>query len=89
MKPKFKFKINDRVKYTSSVYGDTDDNPLWNGKHGHVIGTITHVYSLSRAIHTPLECTVEWDNGKINSYTNNDLEKCFSCVGLPDELFTM
>ena len=76
------FKIGDRVKYTSDGWGDSDRNPLWNGKYGQVIGIIDEVDR-----HSSLETHVQWGNGTQNGYNNCDLELVSPPVMLPDSLF--
>lgn len=67
-KYKFKFKIGDRVVYTSRVYGDVNSNPLYGGRYGMVGGKIYQLGTSSDSIH------VKWDNNCMNSYRNGDLE---------------
>jgi len=61
-----KFKVGDRVKYTSDMHTKGYNNPLWGGEHGYIGGIITSAY--------PGRCMVNWDNGGENSYSDNDLE---------------
>ena len=67
-----KFKVGNRVKYTSGKYGDDDgntySNPLWGGKQGKVIGTVKTLYNAAFNVH------VKWDTGKTNTYKDSDLE---------------
>ena len=63
------FKINDIVIYTSNRWGDQENNPLWNGKYGKIVGTVLSVLS------GDMDYEVKWDNGCINSYNQNDLLK--------------
>ena len=61
-----KFKIGDKVKYTSNYWGEDRYNPLWDGKYGKVVGILMEI-----------ECGsyyVNWNNGTRNSYRKNDLE---------------
>jgi len=66
-----KFKIGDRVKYTSGIYGDRWYNPLWKGKHGKIKGTLISVIR-DNIVECPLY--VRWDNKEDNFYGLNDLE---------------
>jgi len=59
------FKIGDRVKLVCMAYIDSGDNPLWGGKHGNVIGTITSI---------DYRIKVAWDNGSANNYANDELK---------------
>ena len=63
-----KLKVGDRVKYTSGIYGDEKQNPLWDGKYGKVIGTLVSIVQA--------ECSlfVQWDNKTRNNYVPSDLE---------------
>ena len=61
-------KKDDRVKYTSNRFGDTEYNPLWGGMYGKIIGT---VYSMS--CKGGLRAGVKWDNDRQNSYGVEDL----------------
>ena len=60
-----KFKVGDRVKYISFIFGDHSYNPLWGGRHGKVVGTISNI---------DYEYLVDWDNGHTNTYDDDDLE---------------
>jgi len=60
-------KIGDRVKYVGDRWDDCERNPLWGGKHGKIAGTI-----ISDA--TGLDWKVGWDNGRYNSYDEEDLQ---------------
>ena len=66
-----KFKIGDRVKYTSGIYGDRRRNPLWKGKYGKIKGTLTSIIR-DGIVECPLH--VRWDNKENNFYRLNDLE---------------
>ena len=68
-----KFKVGDRVKYTSNDYGDYDDNPLWGGSQGNVIGEIHAIME-----HDFLPIKVMWENGIENSYAPFDLKRISS-----------
>lgn len=61
-----KFKVGDKVKYTSDNFGDYDRNPLWGGLYGKLVGIITN--------HSDGWYDVSWDNGETNSYNEEDLE---------------
>ena len=65
-----KYKVGDRVKLVVEKYGIYDSNPVW-GKHGHVLGTITHI-----GLHTPgsLPIDVRWDNDSCNTYDFHSLQ---------------
>lgn len=63
-----RFKIGNRVKYTSRSWADERVNPAWGGRYGQVKGTVDYVSLSSEAI------SVAWDNGTHNSYDNTDLE---------------
>ena len=63
-----KLKVGDRVKYTSGIYGDEKQNPLWDGKYGKVIGTLVSIIRAECAL------SVQWDNKETNLYKLNDLE---------------
>jgi len=56
-----------RVKLTSRIYGDVLSNPVWGGDFGKIAGTIKDSSDDG--------CTVNWDNGKFNSYTWGTLER--------------
>lgn len=60
------FIIGDRVKLTiKSKYCDEDNNPIWDGRYGKVVGTVkTITYGIA----------VLWDNGTSNTYELEDLE---------------
>ena len=78
-----KFKVGDRVKYTSGQWSDAVANPLWGGMFGRVIGTVTIV---------DCDCDdirVRWDNNTGNNYYNKDLElvDTFKPVLLDNSLF--
>ena len=85
-----RFKINDRVIYTSGKYGDFPNNPLWNGEQGRVIGTLADNIE---ADEYDVFARVEWDNGTVNSYLMNDIilenEEPVYCNPFDDELFTL
>ena len=58
------FKIGDRVNYFSGNHGMSLDNPLVGTRY-ECIGTVDFANSSN--------ATVQWDNGKHNSYNNHDL----------------
>lgn len=66
------FKTGDRVRYVSGHWGDTNNNPLWGGAYGHIVGTVDRIngpYNDSSWI------GVMWDNGSHNSYSSqHDLQ---------------
>lgn len=76
-----KFKIGDRVKYIDGFFGDSEWNPLWNGKCGKIVGTVYEMHVGMMDIH------VRWDNGRKNTYYDNDLDFHVKPIMLPDELF--
>lgn len=59
-----KFKVGDRVEYTSGIHGASRCNPLKNTEF-YCKGTVTE--SDGPYI------TVDWDNGIYNSYSEYDL----------------
>jgi len=65
------FRKGDRVRYISEEWGDSEDNPLWGGEHGHIVGTVGEYVSTEE---DDLTMGVKWDNGKFNTYTIADLE---------------
>ena len=69
-----KFKNDDKVKYVSGKYGDTESNPLWNGCYGKIEGTIIeNSYGWFN---------VYWDNGLRNGYEECDLEHIESDIDI-------
>jgi len=67
-----KFKVGDRVKYTSGIYSDQMCNPLWKGKHGKIQGILISIIR-NDTVEYPL--FVQWDNKEANYYrSSNDLE---------------
>ena len=65
-------KKGDKVKLIAKRYNDSVTNPIWNESQGRIVGTITlanykNVY-------------VEWNNGKSNSYSPDDLKPFFKTV---------
>ncbi len=76
-----KFKIGDRVRLTKDQLGDTESNPIWNGKHGKTKGTVVDIhYNL---VLLPF-VIVKWDGGKKNAYLDVDIS---FITELPEELF--
>ena len=61
-------KIGERVKYTSGLWVDAENNPLWGGIHGEVKGTITELKPDYMSV------KVQWDNTGHNTYNYEDLE---------------
>jgi hypothetical protein len=57
-----------RVIYTSDAFDEAKSNPLWGGKYGNIVGTITGLDHKK----DPCIC-VTWDNGTSNSYDPTDL----------------
>lgn len=58
------FKVGGRVALINNLYGDSNSNPVWGGKKGHIVGTVDNI--LSRF--PPMFIGVMWDNGIHNSY---------------------
>ena len=58
------FKMGDRVRYFSGNHGMSMENPLVGTRY-ECIGTIDLAQTAN--------ATVQWDNGKHNSYNNHDL----------------
>jgi len=56
----------DRVYYVSGIYSASNSNPL-KGTVFECQGTITRAFTYGYA-------DVTWDNGRVNSYTDNDLK---------------
>jgi len=70
-----KFKVGSRVKYISKTWGDTNNNPLWGGKHGKVVGTIMEInpsFYNNRA-GEDFDYYVKWDSGGRAYYAESDL----------------
>jgi len=65
-----KFKIGDKVKYTSGTWGDDNENPLWNGVCGQISGVVDNIEIFDGG----LPFGVRWSNGEHNSYRYVDLE---------------
>jgi len=63
-----RFKLGNKVKYTSGKWGDEIKNPLWGGIYGKIGGTISYVSENFESV------DATWDNGEINTYDNEDLE---------------
>ncbi len=80
-----KFKTGNRVKLISMIWLDGKHNPLWNGEHGKVIGTIILI---GKGSGNNLNYTVCWDNDGLNIYYENDIE-LYQANHLPEELFTL
>lgn len=73
-----KFRIGDKVKLINDEFGDTLSNPIWDGKHGNMEGT---VYNVSRPVTDEHFCVmVKWPTTRSNSYREIDLDfvKSFS-----------
>jgi len=62
------FKQGDRVKYTSGQHYESSSNPLWNGKYGQIVGTVTSLDIRNGMFN------VLWDNKHSNCYYSKDLE---------------
>lgn len=65
--------VGDRIKYTSGYFGDYNTNPLWHGKHGCIIGTITGIIDPYDGKNGPWY-EVKWDNDETNGYYRKDIE---------------
>jgi hypothetical protein len=61
-------KNGDRVLYVSGAHGSASNNPLTGTIH-ECAGTVVGVGD------TGLYCKVNWDNGRSNSYNEDDLER--------------
>jgi hypothetical protein len=66
---KYSFNIDDKVKLTTIQYHDSEYNPIWNGIHGQIEGTISEIYEFVCGI----RYRVLWDNNIANSYYAEDL----------------
>ena len=65
-------RVKDRVKLISDRFGDTPGNPIFGGRQGAVIGTVTKAdYALPPGI---ANIVVAWDNGISNFYHEDDLK---------------
>jgi hypothetical protein len=62
------FKVGDRVKLVTALYGDSLNNPVWRGVCGEIVGTVKEISNKD------LPIKVNWDNGEQNPYTKRDLE---------------
>jgi hypothetical protein len=60
------FKLGDKVKLTSTRWGDSATNPIWGGSQGHISGIIDNI--------TRRNVEVQWKNGSHNSYYKEDLQ---------------
>ena len=60
----YQFQAGDRVRLTSSTYGDYPSNPIYGGRHGCDVGTVREVGDDIRVV---------WDNGTMNTYCDWDL----------------
>jgi len=59
-----RFPPNTRVILISPEYGDTPENPVWGGKSGYVVGTVTEIF-WKPGYHT---VWVHWDNNRSETY---------------------
>lgn len=59
--------VGNRVIYVNG-YGDSTQNPLYNGKYGRIVGTID-----DNSGKWGLRYHVKWDNGEINTYESENL----------------
>lgn len=65
-------RIHDRVKLVKDHYGDSEYNPVWNGKQGKIIGS---VMTRVRDNDDTCDIAVDWDNGHACCYYRpSDLE---------------
>lgn len=74
-----KFKIGDKVIYTSGVWGSGASNPLYDDYK--IVGVIDHFGDDWIG--------VQWPNGIHNTYNEGDLELYNAPVTLPKELFEL
>lgn len=79
-----RFEIGDRVRYVSGRHGDSPANPLWDGRLGQIVGTVSEHFG--EYIEDIFSLRVNWDNDNNNSYMPNDL-KSFELDIVPKELF--
>lgn len=68
------FKVGNKVRYTSNSWEDCNNNPLWGGSQGQVVGTIYEINDWIR---------VNWDNGESNAYRKEDLESVQDIIKTP------
>ncbi len=86
------FKIGDRIKLLPNEYSysDNDEDPIWDGVCGKIIGTIKSIETVYTDEYEEeideedidnydsLTCIqyikVKWDNGHTNRYVENELE---------------
>ncbi len=61
----------DRVKLVSFSYIDSENNPIWDGEEGNIVGTIKERKIVAGDEVLPV--TVVWDNGCVNTYRVSDL----------------
>ena len=85
------FTKNTRVILTTRYHGDNLRNPVWNGEHGRIVGTVTAIVEVQFDGYSDDEYiyTVKWDNNKNNMYRDGDLNFYTQPVTLPEELFTL
>ena len=85
------FKIGDEVKYVSGRYGDSPDDPLWDGIYlkEYQKGIITSISPNYTPRHSGYPIRVRWGNGRSNRYNSPDLAlfNQFSALDELDELF--
>lgn len=77
------FKKGDEVFYVSGRFGDARNNPLWDGMHGFIKGTITSTEAKGKSSFGDiLPYWVKWENGTTNTYAEKDLGYCesFDCL---------
>ena len=75
------FKVGDRVILITNRFGDTSVNPVWNGRHGKVVGRVIEFQKGDFL--SPYR--VIWDNHVRNAYNEHDLR--LYKLGIVDKLF--
>ena len=61
-----KFNKGDKVILRQGCYDDSAGDPIWNGRFGKIIGTVTAIRASGSII-------VKWDNGRQNPYSHREL----------------
>jgi hypothetical protein len=62
------FKVGDRVKLVTALYGDSLNNPVWGGVCGKIVGTVKEISNKG------LPIKVNWDNGEYDYYKEKALK---------------
>ena len=62
------FKVNDIIRLVTARYGISPADPVWNEQGKKTCGCVTAVVEGDME---PIK--VKWNNGRINSYVENDL----------------